>query len=128
MQRSVVCFFVIFPIYDVTVVQSVSAAIQPLIVSLIRHSRIIIIAIIFRHCHRRPSRPSHHFSHYRVSSWKFMLIQLSFGFVLDLPNRKTKMTKLESQFKTHFNQFPLPIRIRCSEPSSSMSGKPCRPD
>ena len=110
-------FFVIFPIYDVTVVQYVSAAIQPLIVSLIRHSRIIIIAIIFHHRHRRPSRSfSHHLSHYRGSSWKFILTQLSFGFVLDLHNRKTKMTKLESQFKTD-------LKLK-----TSMSGKPCRPD
>ena len=112
-QRSVFCFFD-FSDYDVTVVQYVSAAIQPLIVSLIRHSRIIIIAIIFRHRHRRPSRSfSHHLSHYKGSSCRFMLIQLSFGFPLDLPNRKP-----------HFNQFSLPISTRYSGPSSSMAGNP----
>ena len=109
--------FVIFSIYNVTV-----TVVQ--CVSLIRHSRIIIIAIIFHHRHRRPSRPfSHHFSHHKGSSWKFILIQLSFGFALDLHNRKTNMTKLKSQYKTHFNQFPLPISIRYSGPSSSMSAR-----
>ena len=73
-QRSVVCFFVIFPIFDVAVVQYVSAFIHPLIVSLIRYSRIITIAIIFRHRgYRRPSRLfSNHLSHYRGSSYRFI--------------------------------------------------------
>ena len=109
--------FVIFRIYNVTV-----TVVQ--YVSLIRHWRIVIIAIIFHHRHLLPSRSfSHHFSHYRGSSCKFILTQLSFGFALDLHNRKTNMTKLKSQFKTHFNQFPLPISIRYSRPSSSMSAR-----
>ena len=56
----------------------------------------------------------------------FLTISLITG--AQVGKRKTKMTNLESQFKTHFNQFPLPIIIRYSGPSSSMSGKPCRPD
>ena len=114
-QRTVIFLFVIFRIYNVTV-----SVVQ--YVSLVRHSRIIIIAIILHDRHRRPSLPfSHHFSHYRGSNWKFIFIQLSFGFALDLHYRKTNMTKLKSQFKTHFNQFPLPLSIRYSRPSSSMS-------
>ena len=78
----------------------------------IRHSR-IIIAIIFRHCHRRPSRPfSHHLSHYKGSSWKFILIKVSFGFSLDLHNTKTKMTKLKKSCGFFFLTFTYKIKNR----------------
>ena len=77
----------------------------------IRHSRIIIIAIIFRHCHRRPSRSfSHHLSRYRGSSWKFILIKVSFGFPLDLHNTKTKITKLKKSCGFFFLTFTYKIK------------------
>ena len=76
----------------------------------IKHSR-IIIAIIFRHCHRRPSRPfSHHLSHCKGSSWKFILIKVSFGFALDLHNTKTKITKLKKSCGFFFLTFTYKIK------------------
>ena len=73
----------------------------------------MIIANIFRHCHRRPSRLfSHHLPHYRGSSWKFILIKLfnSFGFALDVHNTKTNMTNLKKSCGFFFLTFAYKIK------------------